>query len=346
VGGGGVTLRIGVPSALLAMAPTGGHGKVWQRTLSCLADRADIVELGGGRRRMPGRHRRVDVVLADGHDELPDTDAPVVAVVHEAGWHTPELRALLHPAFLAGIEDRTARAVRGAARVITPSESSRRDVIALYDLDATRVHVVPYGVDATFAAGAPRGVPAVQGPYVLFAAMLHPRKNLAALRQAMVLLAVEGFDHRLVVAGRPAVDGSDVTAIAHEAAAELPGVPGRVVFAGQPSDADLAALMAGAAAYCLPSLYEGFGLTVLEAMSCATPVVVSDRGALPEVVGEAGLVVAPEAEAIARALRTILADPRLAGTLAEAGRVRASQFRWERTAHGWLEVARAAARAS
>ena len=89
---------------------------------------------------------------------------------------------MLHPAFLAGIEDRTARAVRGAARVITPSESSRRDVVALYDLDATRVHVVPYGVDATFAAGAPRGVPAVQGPYVLFAAMLHPRKNLAALR--------------------------------------------------------------------------------------------------------------------------------------------------------------------
>ncbi len=335
-----------MPAALLAMEPMGGHGKVWQRTLSCLADRADIVELGGGRRWMPARHRRVDVVLADGHDELPETEAPVVGVIHEAGWHTPELRALLHPAFLAGIEQRTARAVRGAARVVTPSESSRRDVVALYDLDAAAVHVVPYGVDATFADGASRGVPAMQPPYVLFAAMLHPRKNLAVLRRAMALLAADGFDHRLVVAGRPAVDGSDVAAITDQATAELPGLPGRVVFAGEPSDADLAALMAAAAAYCLPSLYEGFGLTVLEAMSCATPVVVSDRGALPEVVGEAGLVVAPEAEAVAGALRAILADPQRAAALAEAGRARASRFRWERTADGWLEVARAAARAS
>jgi glycosyltransferase involved in cell wall biosynthesis len=338
-------LRIGVPSALLAMEPAGGHGKVWARTLACLAQRADLVELGGGRRRVPGRNRP-DVVLADGHGDLPQSDAPVLAIIHEVGWHTPELRALLHPAFLAGIEERTARAVRGAARVITPSESSRRDVVALYDLDATRVHVVPYGVDATFSAGASRGCSAVPGPYVLFAAMLHPRKNLEVLRQAMALLAVQGFDHRLVVAGRPAVDGSDVTAIVHAAAAELPGVPGRVVFVGQPSDADLAALMAGAAAYCLPSLYEGFGLTVLEAMSCATPVVVSDRGALPEVVGEAGLVVALEAGAVAGALRTILADPQRAAALAQAGRARASQFTWERTADGWLEGARAAARTS
>ncbi len=335
-------LRIGVPAPLLEMEAVGGHGKVWRRTLGCLAQRAGIVVLGGGRRQAL-RRRRVDVVLADGHGELPQADAPVVAVIHEVGWHTPELRALLHPAFLAGIEDRTGRAVAAAARVVTPSESSRRDVVALYALDAARVHTVPYGVDPMFAAAAARGGRTVPEPYVLFAAVLHPRKNLAALRQAMALLAAEGFPQRLVVAGRPAADGSDVEAIEHAAAADLPGGAGGVSLLGEVGDSDLAALMAGAAAYCLPSLYEGFGLTALEAMACATPVIVSDRGALPEVVGDAGLVVAPEPEAVAGALRTVLSDPRHAAELGRRGRARAAQFSWERTADGWLEVARAAA---
>jgi glycosyltransferase involved in cell wall biosynthesis len=323
------------------MEPVSGHGRVWQRTLTCLASRAELVALGG-RRRALGR-RRPDVVLADGHGEIPAADVPVVAVIHEVGWHTPELRALLHPAFLAGIEERTARAARAAARIVTPSESSRRDVVALYGLGAARVHVVPYGVDPAFSADARHGVGAVNEPYVLFAAMLHPRKNLEVLRRAMALLAAEGFSHRLVVAGRTAVDGSDVEAIAGAAAAPLPDGAGRPCFVGEVLDADLAALMAGADAYCLPSLYEGFGLTALEAMACGTPVIVSDRGALPEVVGDAGLVVAPEADAVAGALRAVLSDPERARGLAAAGLERARGFTWERTARGWLEILRAAA---
>lgn len=334
-------LRLGVPASLLAMAPVGGHGKVWQRTLDCLAQRAEIVELGGRRRALA--RRRPDAVLADGHGELPETDAPVLAVIHEVGWDTPELRALLHPAFLAGIEQRTERAVRAAAHVITPSESSRRGALTLYGLDPAHVHTVPYGVDPAFFADAQRGLAAVNEPYVLFAAMLHPRKNLEVLRQAMGLLAADGFPHRLVVAGRPAADGTDVAAIEHAARASLPDGAGRPVFLGEVLDADLAALMAGADAYCLPSLHEGFGLTALEAMACATPVVVSDRGALPEVVADAGLVVAPEPGAVAGALRAVLADARIAADLRERGRRRAAQFSWDRTAEGWLALARAAA---
>jgi glycosyltransferase involved in cell wall biosynthesis len=316
---------------------------VWQRTLTCLASRAELVALGG-RRRAHGR-RRPDVVLADGHGEIPAADVPVVAVIHEVGWHTPELRAVLHPVFLTGIEERTARALRDATRVVVPSRASRGDVLAGHAVDGNRVDVVPYGVDPQFSPQtAARRDDALGTPYVLFAAMLHPRKNLAVVRAAMTALAAEGFSHRLVVAGRPAADGSDVAAIARDAAAELPGAPGRVVFAGERTDAELAALMAGADAYCLPSLYEGFGLTVLEAMACATPVVVSDRGALPELVGEAGLVVAPEADPVAGALRAVLSDPRQAAALAQAGQARAAQFTWERTAAGWLQALDAAAR--
>ena len=320
--------------------------------LTELRSRARIVPIDatghGGRWPLP---QRIDVVLADGHAELPVSAAPVVAQIHEAGWFEPGLRAVLNPDFLDAIERTTERSVRAATHVITPSESARRDVLALYGLDPGRVHAVAHGLDPAFtpeAGGGPalvaraRARDAPPAPYVLYAAILHPRKNLATLREAMARLAEQGFPHLLVVAGRPAPDGSDVIALERAAVAELPHAPGRVVFMGQPSDVQLAALMAGADAYCLPSLYEGFGLTVLEAMACGTPVVVSDRGALPEVVGEAGVVVEPESCAVAAALAMLLPDPQRARRLGAAGAERAARFTWERTADGWLQVLLAA----
>jgi glycosyltransferase involved in cell wall biosynthesis len=100
--------------------------------------------------------------------------------------------------------------------------------------------------------------------------------------------------------------------------------------------------MAEADAFCLPSLYEGFGLTALEAMACGAPVVVSDRGALPEVVADTGLVVPPTADAVRAALRRLLVDRRLAEALGRTAAERARGFTWERTAQGWLSVLRAA----
>jgi alpha-1,3-rhamnosyl/mannosyltransferase len=107
---------------------------------------------------------------------------------------------------------------------------------------------------------------------------------------------------------------------------------------GQPSDTELAALMAGADVYCLPSLYEGFGITVLEAMACGTAVVVSDRGSLPEVVGRAGVVVTPEPEPLTAALEALLRDPERRRRLGAAAARRAAGFSWSRCAEGWLEV--------
>jgi glycosyltransferase involved in cell wall biosynthesis len=107
---------------------------------------------------------------------------------------------------------------------------------------------------------------------------------------------------------------------------------------GQPGDRELAALMAGADVYCLPSLYEGFGITVLEAMACGAAVVVSDRGSLPEVVGEAGVVVAPQAQPLAAALEALLRDPQRRHRLGAAAVQRAAGFSWARCAESWLEV--------
>lgn len=338
-------LRVGVPSSVLEIPPTGGHGRVWHRVLTALSAATTIVALDE-RRRPLRRHR---VVLANGHDYPPVTRRPLVVEVHEAGWFEPGLRELLAPEFYELIARRTERAIEAAAHVITLSEAARGDLIKAYRLDPSRVHAVHPGVDGTFVPGARGGrelVAAKRGgrlaPYVLYASTLHPRKNLTVLREAMAALAREGLPHVLAIAGGPAPDRPDSSDLEQAAAAELHGAPGRVVRFAQPSDHELAALMAGAAAFCLPSLYEGFGLTALEAMACGAPVVVSDRGALPEVVGDTGLVVEPTEAAVAEGLRTLLLDQDEAQRLGDAAAARARKFTWERTAAGWLSVLRSA----
>jgi glycosyltransferase involved in cell wall biosynthesis len=345
-------LRIGVPAHLLDLPPVGGHGKVWHRVLGAMAPHAGMRRLdpATGRPVSRFRHGQGDVVLADGHAELFEVKAPLVVQVHEAGWFTAELRETLEPDFYTGISERTQAAVRTADRVVTLSASAARDLVAFYDLDPERVHGVPLGVDPCFSTHAAGGRALVarsrQGadaPYVLFASAVHPRKNLGALREAVDHLAREGLPHVLVVAGGPAIDRPDSSELERAASSDLPGAPGRVVRFTSPSDTQLAGLMAEADVFCLPSLYEGFGLTALEAMACGAPVVVSDRGALPEVVGKAASVASPTPDGLHHALREILTNPSWAAELRRAGPRRAHAFTWERTAEGWLDVLRRAA---
>jgi glycosyltransferase involved in cell wall biosynthesis len=344
-------LRVGVPAGLLALPPHGGHGKVWHRVLAELRRDAGLVALDEtGRAPWPARLRGLQVALADGHGPLPAVGVPLVAEVHEAGWFEPELRERIDPGFLAEIEPRTAHALAVARQVITLSHASRRDLIAHYGLDPERVHAVHPGVDPGFRPGLEGGSELVarhrggrSAPYVLFAASLHPRKNLDALREAMSALVARGLPHVLAIAGSPAPDRPDSAELARLAAAPLDAGEDRVALIAEPSDEQLAALMAGAAAFCLPSLYEGFGLTAAEAMACGAAVVVSDRGALPEVVGQAGVVCPPTARALADALGALLADEPRRSALGRAAAARASQLTWQRTAAGWLAVLRAAA---
>jgi len=273
-------------------------------------------------------------------------------MVHEAAWHEPELRAMLDPAFLAAVEGTTAEAVQTADAVITNSQSTKSQVMVAYGTPADRVHVAYAGVDHAVYRPRPTGIPPVvtahggTAPYVLFAASIHPRKNLTALRQAMSGLAGRGFPHQLVVVPAPAYD-RDNRALEREALAEIPGAAGRLIRLPFPlEEADLADVMAGAAVFCLPSFMEGLGLPVLEAMACGTPPVVSDRGALPEVVGDAGVVVAPDAEALEDALAGLLADEPRRAALGDAACRRSRRFTWEATATVWLEACEQAAGAA
>ncbi len=330
-------MRIAVPRELLERDLGGGDGRMWREVLGRLAAAARVQPLEGRPRRRP------DVVLASGHRPLPARlPGPLVAQLHEAPWDDPAQAKLFAPEFAGPMRARGLAAVAAAARLLTPSRSARDELVGALGADPARVDVVAQGVDAERFAAAGEAAAPVPGRYVLLAGTLHPRRNAGALRDAMAGLARHGIEAALVLAGPEAYDRADAGAVEAQATAPLEGV--RIVRVVAPPDAELAALMAGAAAFCLPSLSEGFGITALEAMACGAPVVASDRGALPEVVGDAGLLVAPEAAALEDALARVLTDDALAARLRAAGRERAAAFTWERTAEGWLATLDAAAR--
>ena len=335
-------LRVGVGPGLAELAPGTGHGNTWSHVLAQLS-RLDGVELV---------RRRADVWLASGHTPPAEDQRPLVVQVHEIGWADPDLRAFLDPDFAARLEADTNAAVAAASRVITPSEVARRQVVEACEVRAETVHAVPHGVDhATFKAGLPGGRQLVAGalgrgadlPYVLFVGVIHPRKGFPALREAMAGLAARGMPHLLAMVGGPPPDRRDGSDIVRQAEAELPGAPDRVVRLSNVSEPELAALMAGADAFCLPSLFEGFGLPALEALASGAPSVVSNRGALPDVVGEAALVVEPDARLLEDALHRVLTDSALAARLRVDAVERAAGFSWEHSARGWLEALEAAA---
>jgi glycosyltransferase involved in cell wall biosynthesis len=224
------------------------------------------------------------------------------------------------------------RIARRARLVVTVSEFSRRELSELLGLDAARIAVVPGGVDERFTPAADpapaRVALGLERPYVLTVASRTARKNLGALEAAARRLTADGVE--VVAAGgdrpqfRAGNEPSAVRALGHVPDEHLPG------------------LYAGAAAFVLPSLYEGFGLTCLEAMACGVPVVAARAGALPETCGDAALFADPtEPAAFTAALeRALGAD---GARLRAAGPARAAAYSWERSAREVDALVRAAA---
>jgi glycosyltransferase involved in cell wall biosynthesis len=214
------------------------------------------------------------------------------------------------------------RAARSAERVICDSSFTRDELCSRYGVDPERVRVI--ALAPALAAGAAEPPP---GPYLLAVGDLRRKKNLPTLLEAFHRLRGEGLDHRLVLAGPDAGEGERLRAAGPE-----------VDVLGWVDDERLDALMRGADVLVHPSLHEGFGLVLLEAMARGTPVAASRAGALPETAGDAAELFDPRdpgdlAAGVRRALER-------SNELAEAGRARAAEFSWERTARQTLGVYR------
>jgi glycosyltransferase involved in cell wall biosynthesis len=236
----------------------------------------------------------------------------------------------LDPSWLNPVIER--RVIEGSERVITVSEFSRRQLVEELGVNPDRIEVVPNGVDARFAPGPGELVRRRHGlgeaPVVLSLGGLKPRKNLPLLLTAWREVASARPDARLLVAG----SGPLEAALRRRAGAL--GLGRSVVFAGRIAEADKVAYYNAADVFVSPSSLEGFGFTVGEAMSCALPVVVSDRGALPELVmhDRGGFVCAHgDAGALARRLLQLLDDAELGRRFGRFNRERVDRdFRWER----------------
>lgn len=249
--------------------------------------------------------------------------------LHEYRWHDIAYNRLFYRA-----------SCRRADAVVCNSEHTRRDLLDVCPMPSEKTSVAYLGVTRPRpeqvderAVGACRARYGVTAPYVLYPGSLSPRKNMVRGVRAWAEIAVTMPHDLVVTAGKSWRDGEV------EAEVDRLGMRARFRRLGMVSDDDMPALYAGADALFFPSLYEGFGLPVLEAMACGCPVVTANATSLPEAAGDAARLVDPENEAdMVSGLRHVLTDPAYAETLRAKGRERAARFTWERTARTMLDV--------
>jgi glycosyltransferase involved in cell wall biosynthesis len=289
--------------------------------------------------------RRAGADLLHGvHYELPlRAGLPTVVTVHD-------LTLLTHPEWHEASKVRyfgwaMRRAVAAADRVLCVSATTAADLAERLDVAADRVDVTPLGTDLRPApadrVAELRHRLGLDGPYLLGLGTVEPRKDLPTLVRAFTALATE-LPHRLVLAGLAGWGAGELaTAVAAS------GVADRVLVPGYVPEADKAALLTGADVFAYPSRYEGFGLPVLEAMACGTPVVTTTGGSLPEVAGDAATLVDPgDDAALAAAIAKLATDPAARQDAAARGRRRAAGFTWARCAELTAAAYRRAAAAT
>ena len=237
-----------------------------------------------------------------------------------------------------------AAAIRRSDRIIAVSSFTQKELCRLHGVPLERVTVIPEGVDPDSMIASPSPSSShfavlrkygLTGSYGIYVGMTRPRKNLGTLLRALGLVFAEiGPEHQFVFVGRPDTRFMDL-----RAEAEALGLTGHIVITGYVPDEELAILYSRAAFCAFPSLYEGFGLPVLEAMAVGTPVVTTTASAIPEVAGDAALMVDPlDTEAMAGAMLSLFRDEHLRDQLREKGFARVRQFPVQACAEATLSV--------
>ena len=265
---------------------------------------------------------------------------PTVVTVHDLSFTLfPDLFRGANAAYLRLF---TRLSCRRAARIIADSENTRADVIRLYGVPGQRVKAISLGVDVQFhprpldEVAEFRRAHCLPDRFILFVGTLEPRKNLIQLIEAFSNIKYQTSDLKLVLVGGKGWYYGPVLA-----AVERLNLQERVILAGYVPASELPLWYAAADVFAFPSRYEGFGLPVLEAMACGTPVVTSTASSLPEVAGDAALTVSPDdVDALTDALRRALTDTAWREEARAKGIARAATFTWESTARHTAAVYR------
>jgi glycosyltransferase involved in cell wall biosynthesis len=349
-------VRVALESSFLSLPPSGTqtylHGLIGgMRALDPdfrLALLAPNAPLNGSVRRLRrAKWELLDVARTANREafdllHIPHFSAPVprvsplIVTIHDLiPLILPEYRASRAMRAHLAIVSRT---VRRAELILTPSRSAKSDIVRVLGIPDAKVLVTPEAADHLVDRKPEREDIAVlrqygiSGRFAFNVGGLDVRKNLPALVEAFAKLRVKTEEKlQLVIAGERHSDNPFVYPPL-QPAIERAGLAGSVKLIGRISEADKLALYRSAALYVSPSLYEGFGLTPLEAMTFGVPAIVANRTSLPEVVGDGGLCVEPDPDALAAAMLDVFTDPALAVTLRERALQRASQFSWRETA--------------
>ena len=280
---------------------------------------------------------------ADTGPFVPLSSVPIVATIH--GLAVRHVRGIRPPVREKVWLERVTLAARAASKIITVSHASARDIQDEFGVSPDSCVVIHNGIDhtrfhpaiSTSERSRVRAKHRLPERYLLYLGNIEPRKNLIAAISARDSLRGEKVPP-LVIAGRPAWSSDASMAAIRESAA--------CHYIGPLDDEDVAPVMAEAEIFVFPSLYEGFGLPVLESMACGTPVICSARGSLPEVTGDAALrLESPAPGAIADAILSLIRNPDMTETLRVRGLERAQRFTWDKSVASHAEVFRSVASA-
>jgi glycosyltransferase involved in cell wall biosynthesis len=266
-----------------------------------------------------------------------------IFTVHDLVWRLyPEtMDSVNYSLFQRYVPD----AIRRADRIITVSKSTRRALVDAFAIDSKRISILYNAASPCFqpqdrnqAIRYMVGKYGISENYICTVGTIEPRKNHVMLIKAMEILKRRGrLGHQLLIVGRPGWKCESV----YETVGRLGLTQSEVRFLGQVPDEDLASVYAGAALFVYPSLYEGFGIPLVEAMACGTPIVASNAPAIPEVAGCAAVLVSPDRpEEFADAISRVLGDTTLQNELIQNGIRRARDFRWEAAAQTMLSTLR------